>query len=192
MINKTPLDKFPLLLTRVIQKLHIRDARLFSAAEESQLKTLFSFTDEELRLVLDGCCYVFEQAAFTSTNPEVLYGFLLDAGFDEAHGKALGRLWAAEAPGFVSKLKARALGGPSVLETDYHLNLIMGESSLSRLQEPTALFEFTIGTSGRAEESQTEMLMGDIKKIGVEFSHSELFSFFTQLERIQGQLDNLS
>lgn len=60
-INGIPVEKFPLLLNRVIQKLHIRNTRLFSEEEESQLKALFSLSDEDLKLVLDGCCYIFEQ-----------------------------------------------------------------------------------------------------------------------------------
>ena len=60
-INNIPVEKFPLLLNRVIQKLHVRNARLFNDEEETQLKSLFSLTDQELKLVLDGCCYIFEQ-----------------------------------------------------------------------------------------------------------------------------------
>ena len=196
-INKIPLEKFPLLLNRVIAQLYVRGASLFSEEEETQLKGLFSLSDEELRLVLDGCCYVFEQAAFTSTNPEALYAILLEAGFDETHGKALGRLWAAEAPAFVGKLKARTLGGAALVDTDYHLNLIMGESNLTRLQEPTALFEFTVtkpvGQGGDADAGVGgDAEGGGVKKIGVEFSHPELYSFFTQIERIQAQLDGLT
>lgn len=43
----------------------------------------------------------------------------------------------------MSKLKQRTLGASSLTGTDYHLNVIVGESNLSTLQEPTALFEFT-------------------------------------------------
>ena len=32
----------------------------------------------------------------------------------------------------------------SLVHTDYHLNMILGQSALSKQQEPTALFEFTI------------------------------------------------
>lgn len=61
LISKIPVEKFPQLLTRIFQKLHIRGARLFAEEEETQLKTLFGLTDEGLSLVLDGCCYTFEQ-----------------------------------------------------------------------------------------------------------------------------------
>ena len=63
-INTIPVEKFPQLLTRIFQKLHIKGARLFAEEEETQLKSLFGLTDESLGLVLDGCCYTFEQGTF--------------------------------------------------------------------------------------------------------------------------------
>ena len=154
--NEVPVDQVPAL---------VKEALLSTSSSSSS------------SVLAQASCYIFEQAAFTQTNPEALYAILLEAGFDEAHGKAIGRLWAAEAPAYLAKLKQKTLGGPTLVETDYHLNLVMGESTLTRLQEPTALFEFCID---------------DDKKVGVEFSHDELSKFFGDLERIQHQLDALS
>eukprot|EP01039_Chlorochromonas_danica_P009523 gene9523-10527_t len=85
--NRIPVDKFPLLISRIFQKLHLKNVRLFSGEEEDQLRELFSFSSDELHAVIDCCCYTFEQAAYTSTGPEPLYEILLDAGFSEAHAK---------------------------------------------------------------------------------------------------------
>ena len=89
--------------------------------------------------------------------------------------------------------------------------MVLGQSALSKQQEPTALFEFTInpgesntsnnttattsataaaavgtvGTGGGVMKAASE------EKLLVEFSHEELFVFFTQLERMQKQLDAL-
>lgn len=63
----------------------------------------------------------------------------------------MGRLWAAERGEFVSKLKQRTMGYSTLQGTDYHLNLIVSESNLTKLQEPTALFEFTLTTPGKSE-----------------------------------------
>jgi hypothetical protein len=52
-INVISVDKFSKLLQRIIQKLHIRDERLFTVEEETQLKSVFNLTDETLRLVID-------------------------------------------------------------------------------------------------------------------------------------------
>ena len=86
-INVINVDKFSKLLIRIIQKLHIRDERLFTIEEENQLKSVFNVTDETLRLIIDACCYIFEQAAFSGIGPEPLYETLLAAGIDEQHSK---------------------------------------------------------------------------------------------------------
>mmetsp|Transcript_9959 Transcript_9959/g.15022 ORF Transcript_9959/g.15022 Transcript_9959/m.15022 type:complete len:199 (+) Transcript_9959:102-698(+) len=182
-LNEIPGEKFPLLLNRIFQKLHLKNEKLFSDAEEAQLMNLFSLTAENLTLVLNSCCYIFEQAAFQGVGPEPLYEQLLEAGIDEVHGKAIGRVWASERAEFVGKLKQRSLGASALVGTDHHLNLMIGESNLTKLQEPTALFEFTLTTPGGKQENE---------KTAVEFSHSELFSFFQDLERVQQQLDSLS
>jgi len=184
-INTLPTDKFPHLLTRVLGKLHLRNARLFTEEEEDKMKTLFALNDESLRMVLDCCCYIFEQAAFSATGPEPLYDILLSAGFDEAHGKVLGRMWAAEAADFIAKLKERTLGSNALLETAYHLNLVTSQSELNKLHEPTAIFEFSLSQGVGEKEGVGE-------KQAVEFSHQELYQFFGDLEKIQHQLDSLA
>lgn len=199
-INDISVDKFSKLLLRIIQKLHIRDERLFSAEEETQLKTVFNLTDETLRLVIDACCYIFEQAAFSGISPEPLYETLLEAGIDEQHSKVIGRLWAAEALNFINKLKSRTLGSKTLLETRYHMNLIMADSILSKQHEPTAIFEFTLSnpenttttTSSPSSSSSTDHNSNKIEKLCTEFSHQDLYNLFNDLERIQVQLDNLS
>ena len=193
--NTIPIEKFPLLLTRVAKKLHLKNVRLFTEEEETQLCALFSLTEESLNLVLSACCYVFEQAAFTGTGPEQLYTLLLDAGFQEAHGKAIGRLWSTEGAEYVNKLKGRSLGGPQLVNTDYHLNLNVSANSLQRLQEPTALFELSISDPARVSTGSpagTVEAEVPVNKLGLEFSHAELFAFFNDLERVQQQLDKLS
>jgi hypothetical protein len=62
--------------------------------------------------------------------------------------QTIGRLWATERAEFISKLKSRNIGTNTLVGTDYHLNLMVGESNLTRLQDPTALFEFTTTTPG--------------------------------------------
>lgn len=192
--NKVPVEKFPLLLNRVISKLHIKGLKLFSEDEHQQLQKLFVLSADELNFLLDGCCFIFEQAAFTSTGPEPLYAVLLDAGFDEKHAKVIGKLWAEEAPTFIEKLKNRTLGAATLVDTDYHLNLTLGINDLTRLQEPSAIFEFSV-TNPDKEPTQFETeqdLAKTVDKVSVEFAHNELYAFFENLEKIQQQLDNLA
>lgn len=195
-VNRVASEKFHLLLNRVIQKLHLRNVRLFSVEEEEQLKELFSLSGADLKLVLDCCCYIFEQAAFTNTGPENLYEILLRAGFDEAHGKIYGRLWATEGSNYVNNMKAShtSIGYHSLKSSDYQLAMILGQSSLSRQQEPVANLQLNIlnrsssGGNGVIDEIESQ----DKETLNLEFTHSELYNLFNDLERIQQQVDSLA
>lgn len=91
----------------------------------------------------------------------------------------------------------------SLLHSDYHLNMVLSQSALSKQQEPTAVFEFTLSAGANdsaAVKSGTDVMSADSSgvigsassdKLCMEFNHAELFSFFTQLERMQQQLDAL-
>lgn len=194
-VNRVPTDKFPLLLNRIIQKLHIRNVRLFTVEEEEQLRSLFSLLESDLKLVLDCCCYIFEQAAFSNTGPESLYEILLEAGFDEPHGKVLGRLWATEGAAYVNNLKTchTSIGYNSLESSDYQLGMVLGQSSLTRQQEPTACLQLSI-LNKQQQSSSSSSSSGEATKevLCMEFNHAELYSFFNDLERIQKQIDCLS
>lgn len=59
--------------------------------------------------------------------------------------KAVVRVWGVEAPGYISKLKERTLGFDTLLRSDYRLNLHMSDSTDAKQQDPTAIFQLTIG-----------------------------------------------
>lgn len=191
--NRIEVVKFPLLLSKLLSKLHVKNLKVFQDDERDQLRTIFKLSTQELDLVLDGCCFIFEQAAFTSTGPEPLVAVLQNAGFDEAHAKVVGKIWAEGAPGFVEKLKNRTLGAPTLVDTDYHLNLTLGVHDLSRTQEPTAIFELSVTdpSKGNSLTSAHKDIEGGVEKVSLEFGHEELYGFFNQLEAVQRQLDNL-
>ncbi len=138
-----------------------------------------------------------------------MYDILLSAGFEESHGKIIGKAWAAEGTEFVTKLKDQRLGYRSLTGIDYHLNMIMGQDDLTRQQEPVALFEFQINNNPDLSNVENAkkvtivdtfcvallmislVVVQDEEKFCVEFNHQELYSFFLQLERIQQQVDGL-
>lgn len=186
-INNIPGEKFPLLLERILKKLHLKNVRLLSEEEEESLRELFGFNPNELKMVLDCLCYTFEQAAFTSTGPEALFEVLQNAGFDDIHAKILAKIWAAEASEYVNKLKNQRLGYSSLESIDYHLNMVVGQDDLTRQQEPLSIFEFGINATPDRSDSKSK----NQEKVCVEFNHSELYDFFSQLERMQQQLDAL-
>ncbi len=144
-VNAVEISKFPLLLTKLIQKLHQRSSQIFNQAEEEQLKLLFGFSDDQLRVVLDSSSYVFEQAAFNAVGPEPMYDALVAAEVDEAHAKVFGRIWATEAPGLIVRLKSRSLGAPTLLESQYRLHIDTQEDGKAKGHEASAVLELKVG-----------------------------------------------
>ena len=212
--NKIPADKFPLILSRVCENLHDKDAQFFTSKEKQQLCNRFGLTIVELQLVLDGCSYIFEQATYSSIAPDTLVDVLQSVGCDEIHAKAAGRVWALEGAGFISRLKStRTLGTRHLVQSEFRLDLVMaqgghGEGLLGprKLNEPTALIELTLAggevSGAKSDYSYLNTIKDsngtpqsgaiDTNKIGIEMSHEELYAFFRQLERIQQQhLDKL-
>jgi COMM domain len=121
----------------------------------------------------------------------------MNAGCEECHAKALGRIWAIEGSGFIARLKeTRTLGPPSLIRSEFRLNLVMAQGGYGeglvgpqKLNEPTALVELTID-SDKVQSTFTSPTRPQPRddmdnKICMEMSHEELFSFFRQLEDIQ-------
>lgn len=116
-------------------------------------------------------------------------------------------MWAKEGAAFVARLKAtRTIRACSLVQSEFRLNLVMaqgghGEGLLGprKLNEPTALIEFTLAGSSHNHHGTASTFDTDdanstsATKFGVEMSHEELYTFFRQLEKVQHEhLDSLS
>jgi hypothetical protein len=55
----------------VIQKLHNRTADIFTREEKDQLKEAFELSKEELEILLEVSCYIFEEVNECGTIPSV-------------------------------------------------------------------------------------------------------------------------
>ncbi|XP_062571920.1 COMM domain-containing protein 10-like, partial [Saccostrea cucullata] len=60
-INELDISKFPLLLTRILSKLHLKDERTFSEEEEEKLQSSLSLSDTELELVIHTLEFILHQ-----------------------------------------------------------------------------------------------------------------------------------
>jgi len=188
LVNRVNTQKFPFMLSRILGKLHLRNKHIFNEAERDQLRSLFALSDRDLETVLQACAYIYQQAAYHTIHPRALASTLTDAGMDEDHAKAMSQVWAEGATDFVNELKKHTMSGPSQLTgSQYRLHLMLGETELTRIQDPTALFEFSLGNPDASNEEDRKD-----ESVIVEFSHSELYALFQKLESVQGQLDRLS
>jgi len=159
-----------------------------SALTEDERKTLqetLSLTEDKLNLLLNASGYVFEQALYNSLSPEKLSEqlLLLNAGLQEEHAHAFQLVWQNYAKDYVAKMRERTLGGPSLLkETNWRLQIKVGQDTSQKEKVPTAIFDFVTGTEDAASKNET---------LSVEFSKADLYKFFDNLEKIQEQLDSL-
>ncbi|XP_038186578.1 COMM domain-containing protein 10 isoform X2 [Arvicola amphibius] len=61
LINAIDTGRFPRLLSRILQKLHLKAESSFSEEEEEKLQAAFSLKKQELHLVLETISFVLEQ-----------------------------------------------------------------------------------------------------------------------------------
>nr|XP_044989871.1 COMM domain-containing protein 10 isoform X5 [Jaculus jaculus] len=61
LINAIDIGRFPRLLIRILQKLHLKAESSFSEEEEEKLQVAFSLEKQDLHLVLETISFVLEQ-----------------------------------------------------------------------------------------------------------------------------------
>ena len=60
-INDLDSAKFPLLLSRVLQKIHVKEEKTFTEDEEEKLQKALSLESADLQLVVEACEFIFHQ-----------------------------------------------------------------------------------------------------------------------------------
>ncbi|KAK7116209.1 COMM domain-containing protein 10-like isoform X2 [Littorina saxatilis] len=182
LINDLATAKFPLLLSRILQKIHIKEERTFSDEEEEKLQAALGMGGADLELVIETLEFVLQQAAYHAAKPQVLSQQLQQLELDDDKVKPIVEAWASNAKETISKLRQRTVHPKQLEEVNWRLNLQLAQASKLKMKEPNAMFEFGV----RDENS------GEKEKIRMEFTHDELYGFYNQLEAIQKQLDSLS
>ncbi|XP_022329094.1 COMM domain-containing protein 10-like [Crassostrea virginica] len=181
LINELDTTKFPLLLTRILSKLHLKDERTFSEEEEEKLQSSLSLADSDLELVIHTLEFILHQAAYHTAKPGVLGQQLQQIELEEEKINVIVEAWKNTAADVVSKLRQRSINPRRLEEIKWRLNLQMAQSNKSKMKLPNAMFELQVNN----EDSE------DKEKVRFEMTHEELYSFYNQLETIQKQLDNL-
>lgn len=182
LINTIDIGRFPRLLTRILQKLHLKNENSFSGEEEEKLQAAFSLERQDLHLVLETISFILEQAVYHNMKPVALQQQLENIHLSPDKAEAFVNAWSSMGPEVVEKFRQRILA-PHKLETvGWQLNLQMAHSTQSKLKSPRAVLQ--LGVSNEDSKS--------LEKVLVEFSHEELFDFYNKLETIQAQLDSLT
>ncbi|XP_055980465.1 COMM domain-containing protein 10 [Sorex fumeus] len=182
LINEIDIGRFPRLLTRILQRLHLKTENSFSGEEEEKLQAAFSLEKQDLHLVLETISFILEQAVYHSMKPAALQQQLENIHLNQGKAEAFANAWSSMGQEVVEKFRQRILA-PNKLETvGWQLNLQMANSAQAKLKSPHAVIQ--LGVSNEDSKSLEKVLM--------EFNHKELFEFYNKLETIQAQLDSLT
>ncbi|XP_026198021.1 COMM domain-containing protein 10 [Anabas testudineus] len=181
-INEIDVNKFSRLISRIIQKLHLKGERTFSEEEEQKLQSALSLNKQVLNLVLETSAFILEQAVYQNVKPASLQQQLEAVHLNPDKAEVFSQIWATTGPELVEKLK-QSIFAPSKLEyVGWRLNLQMAQSSQARLKSPSAVLQLGLHN----EDSEVQ------ENVFIEFNHQELLEFYNKLEIVQGQLDSLT
>lgn len=181
-INTIDVNKFSRLLSRIIQKLHVKGERTFNEEEEQKLQAALSLDKNALNLVLETAAFIMEQAVYHSIKPASLQQQLEEIHLNSDKAEVFSQSWASAGPELVEKLKRNTFAPKKLDYISWQLNLQMAQSSQARLKSPSAVLHLGV----RNEDSEVQ------ENIFVEFDHQQLLEFYDKLEVVQGQLDSLT
>ncbi|CAK6950675.1 COMM domain-containing protein 10 isoform X1 [Scomber scombrus] len=181
-INAIDVNKFSRLISRIIQKLHLKGERTFSEEEEQKLQTALSLDKQALNLVLETAAFILEQAVYHNVKPASLQQQLEAVHLNPDKAEVFSQTWATSGPEMLDRLKHNIFAPKKLDYVGWQLNLQMAQSSQARLKSPSAVLQLGL----RNEESEVQ------ENVFVEFNHQELLEFYNKLEIVQGQLDSLT
>ncbi|XP_071844190.1 COMM domain-containing protein 10-like [Apostichopus japonicus] len=181
-INNVESPKYARILSRILQKIHLKDERPFSEEEEEKLQGVLDLDSPDITLILETTSFFVEQAAYHLAKPANLSQQLKNIGLSEEKVTLFETSWTTQAKDIVERLRKKTLIPNQLQDVNWRLNLQMAQADRSKMKSPNAMFEFVVSADDE----------GGRDKIQMEFSHEELFQFYGQLETIQSQLDSLT
>ncbi|XP_026855552.1 COMM domain-containing protein 10 isoform X1 [Electrophorus electricus] len=182
-INAVDSSKFSRLLSRILQKLHLKGERSFSEDEEQKLQTALALEKQALHLVLETTSFLLEQAVYHNVKLPSLKQQLENIHVSPDKAEAFCQAWASAGPDMVEKIRQRIFAPKKLEHIGWQFNLQMARSSQAKLKAPHAVLDLGVQDEDKLECQQN---------IFVEFSHQELLEFYNKLEMIQAQLDSLT
>ncbi|XP_032371531.1 COMM domain-containing protein 10 [Etheostoma spectabile] len=178
-INAIDENKFSRLISRIVQKLHLKGERTFSEEEEEKLQTALLLDKRALSLVLETAAFILEQAVYHNVKPASLQQQLEGVHLNPDKAEVFSQTWASSGPELVEKLKHNTFAPKKLEYVGWQLNLQMAQSSQARLKSPSAVLQLGL----RNEDSEVQ------ENVFVDFNHKELLDLYNKLEIVQGQLD---
>ncbi|XP_072216592.1 COMM domain-containing protein 10 isoform X1 [Excalfactoria chinensis] len=151
LLNAVDPGRFPRLLSRLLQRLHLKAETSFSEEEEEKLQIAFSLEKQDLHLVLEAISFILEQAVYHNLKPASLQQQLQSIHLDQDKAEAFASAWAAAGQETIEKFRQRVLT-PQKLETiGWQLDLQMSTSVQAKLKSPRAVLELGMNNEDSKE-----------------------------------------
>ena len=99
-------------------------------------------------------------------------------------------MWEEERATIIGFLKNQALPTYSLEACPWQLHLHLSQSNLTGIKEPSSIFQLSLKNSDKALLSPNDPPA--VEHLHFELDHTQLLSFYQDLERIQEQLDRLA
>ncbi|XP_063050382.1 COMM domain-containing protein 10 [Engraulis encrasicolus] len=181
-ISTIDINKFSRLLSRIMQKLHLKTERPFSEEEEEKLQSALALEKPALTLVLETISFILEQAVYHNTKPAALKQQLEAVGMDSDKADTLCQAWSSGGPEIIERIRERIFSPKKLEHVGWQMSLQMGQSDQAKLKAPHAVLDLGLQNEDTEERENLQ----------VEFNHQQLLEFYHKLETIQAQLDSLT
>ncbi|XP_063820239.1 COMM domain-containing protein 10 isoform X5 [Pseudophryne corroboree] len=145
-INGMDSGKFPRLLSRILQKLHLKAEQSFNEDEEEKLQAAFSLDKQNLKLVLETISFILEQAVYHNLKTLVLRQQLENIHLEQVKIDAFANAWENSGQETVEKFRQRILSPKKLETTAWQLNLQMAQSTQAKMKSPQAVLELGVST----------------------------------------------
>ncbi|GFO13581.1 comm domain-containing protein 10-like [Plakobranchus ocellatus] len=180
LINEMDVNRFPLLLSRILQKLHLKEERTFTEDEEEKLQVAFNISSNDLDLVLETLEFMLQQAAYHTAKPAVLGEQLKQLDMNDEKVDKIVEAWTNGARNLVQKLKERTVHPNQLEEVKWRLNLQMAQANQSKLKRPNAQFQLGIRNDSTGSVKVNSHYGFEIRKVS-ETSDKYHFSFLAMV-----------
>ncbi|KAI2661928.1 COMM domain-containing protein 10 [Labeo rohita] len=144
-INSIDSSKFSKLLSRILQKLHLKEERSFSEEEEEKLQSALSLEKQTLHLLLETLSFILEQQ-------------LENISVESEKAEVFSQVWASAGPDVVEKIRHGIFAPKKLDHVGWQLNLQMASSTRSKLKEPHAVLNLGLRTEDDTEVNAHQSL----------------------------------
>ncbi|XP_051963832.1 COMM domain-containing protein 10 [Xyrauchen texanus] len=139
-INSIDSSKLSRLLTRILQKLHLKE-RSFTADEEEKLQSALSLDKQTLHLLLETVSFILEQAVHHNVKATSLKQQLENISVSSEKVEVFSQVWSSAGPEVMEKIRQNIFSPQKLDHIGWQLNLQMSRSDQTRLKAPHAVLD---------------------------------------------------